>query len=51
MKTMTCPCGQEVSGETDEEFVEKITAHIESAHPELAGKYTPEQMLSRAREV
>ena len=51
MKTMTCPCGETLTGETDEDFVESVNKHFEAAHPEMAGKYTPEQILSRAQEV
>jgi hypothetical protein len=51
MKAMTCPCGAALSGETDDEFVSSVNAHFETAHPEMSGKYTPEQILSRAQEV
>lgn len=51
MKAMTCPCGEALTGQTDEEFVEAVNAHFAAAHPEMSGKYTPEQMLSRAQEV
>jgi predicted small metal-binding protein len=51
MKTMTCPCGQQVTGETDEEFVENVNRHLQESHPDMAGKYTPEQILSRAQEA
>jgi hypothetical protein len=51
MKVMTCPCGQALSGETDDDFVASVNQHMESAHPEMAGKYTPEQILSRAQEA
>ena len=51
MKAMNCPCGQQVTGETDDEFVANVNEHLNSAHPEMAGKYDPEQILSRAQEV
>jgi hypothetical protein len=51
MKTMTCPCGATLTGETDDEFVVSINEHMATAHPEMAGKYTREQILSRAQEV
>jgi Protein of unknown function (DUF1059) len=50
MKTMTCPCGEKITGETDEEFVSNVNEHLSSAHPEMAGQYTAEQILSRAQE-
>jgi hypothetical protein len=51
MKTMTCPCGEALNAYTDDEFVAVVNQHMEKAHPEMAGKYTPEQILSRAQEV
>ena len=51
MKSMQCPCGEQIVGETDEEFVANVNAHLESAHPSMAGSYTEEQILSRAQEV
>ena len=51
MKVMTCPCGATLSGETDDEFVAAVNAHMGDAHPEMAGKYTDEQILSRAQEA
>ena len=51
MKIMTCPCGETLSGETDDDFVASVNQHMATAHPEMAGKYTPEQILSRAQEA
>jgi hypothetical protein len=51
MKAMTCPCGEALTGETDQEFIDSVNKHFETAHPEMAGKYTSEQILSRAQEV
>ena len=49
MPGMTCPCGQRLEGETDDDFVAAVEAHFKEAHPEMAGKYTREQILSRAQ--
>jgi len=51
MKATTCPCGAPLRGETDAEFLESVKTHFDEAHPEMAGKYSDEQMLSRAQEV
>jgi hypothetical protein len=51
MKIMTCPCGETLSGDTDDQFVASVNQHMDAAHPEMAGKYTPEQILSRAQEA
>lgn len=49
MKTMSCPCGEQITAETDEQFVANVNQHLSTAHPEMAGKYTDEQILSRAQ--
>ena len=50
MKWMNCPCGHLIEGESDEDFVEAVNDHFQEAHPEMFGKYTEEQMLSRAQD-
>jgi hypothetical protein len=50
MKSMTCPCGETLSGANDQEFIDYVKMHLETSHPDLVGKYTPEAMLSRAQE-
>ena len=51
MKAMTCPCGERITGESDEHFVAAVNEHLRTAHPEMAGHYSDEQILSRAEEV
>lgn len=51
MKSLICPCGEPLTGADDLEFVASVNKHLEVVHPELVGKYTPEEMLSRAEEV
>ena len=51
MKAMNCPCGEQITGETDEQFVANVNEHLSTAHPEMAGPYTDEQILSRAQKV
>jgi hypothetical protein len=51
VKVMTCPCGEPIRGETDEEFVESVKAHFTESHPQLSGHYTDEQILSRAQDA
>ena len=50
MKIVHCPCGKDVEGETDDELVTNVEAHIESDHPEMVGKYSREQILGMAHE-
>jgi hypothetical protein len=50
VKVVHCPCGVNVEGETDDELVENVEQHIESDHPDMAGKYSREQILEMAHE-
>jgi len=45
-----CECGTDVSGETEDELVGNVEAHVQDRHPELAGKITREQVLEMAHE-
>jgi hypothetical protein len=47
-KTSPCDDGYVARGETDEELVENALAHIRSAHPDLVGRVTREQLLAMA---
>jgi predicted small metal-binding protein len=47
-KVINCDDGFVARGDTDDELVEHALAHIRSAHPELAGKVTREQLLAMA---
>ena len=50
MKVVHCPCGTDVQGETDDALVENVEAHISADHPDMAGKYSREQILEMAHE-
>lgn len=50
MKVVHCPCGENVEGATDDEVVTHVEGHIADKHPELAGHYSREQILSMAHE-
>jgi hypothetical protein len=43
-----CPCGEPLSGPTENELVNVAYAHLRSAHPELVNKYSREDILSLA---
>jgi hypothetical protein len=45
---VNCPCGVTVDGETEEELVANVEAHVASDHPDLVGKYSREQILEMA---
>jgi len=50
VKVVHCPCGKDVQGETDDQLVEAVEAHVALDHPEMAGKYSREQILGMAHE-
>ncbi len=50
MKVVHCPCGKDVEGETDDELVTNVEAHVAEAHPDMVGKYSREQILEMADE-
>jgi predicted small metal-binding protein len=47
-RLINCECGQVVRGETDDELVENVEEHVRTAHPELAGKMSREDILAMA---
>jgi predicted small metal-binding protein len=50
-KLISCQCGYIVRGNTDEELLAKAEAHINDAHPELAGKVSQADLLAMAEEA
>lgn len=48
MQVVHCPCGVDVEGESDDQLVENVQAHIAADHPEQVGKYSREQILEMA---
>jgi hypothetical protein len=50
MKVVHCPCGTDVSGETDDELVAAVEAHVQSDHPDMVGQMDREQILGMAHE-
>lgn len=50
MKVVHCPCGTDVEGETDDQLVTNVEAHISKDHPDMVGKYAREQILEMAHE-
>ena len=45
-----CECGAEPSGETEDEVVAAVEAHVKEAHPEMADSLSREQILEMAHE-
>ena len=50
MRVVHCPCGKDVSGETEDDLVTNVEQHIEDDHPDLVGKYSREQIIEMAHE-
>jgi predicted small metal-binding protein len=48
---INCDCGYTITGETDEELLVRANEHIESAHPDLVGNVTDEELLAMAEET
>jgi len=49
-KVVNCPCGEVVTGETDDEIVADVGQHVEKVHPEKMGARSREQVLDMAFE-
>jgi predicted small metal-binding protein len=45
---LTCPCGEMIVADSEDEMVEKANAHLEAEHPQMAGEYTRDQILFMA---
>jgi uncharacterized protein YuzB (UPF0349 family) len=50
-KVVNCECGQTVRGETDDELVANVEAHVQAHHPEMVGKMSREDVLGMAEEA
>ena len=47
-KAVDCPCGVTVRGETDDELVVNVEAHIQADHPDMVGTMTRDKILEMA---
>ena len=45
-----CECGTDVKGESEDELVANVEAHVKEEHPEMADQMTREQILGMAHE-
>jgi hypothetical protein len=45
-----CECGANPSGETEDELVTAVEAHVQEAHPEMAGQMSRDQILEMAHD-
>jgi len=49
-KVVHCECGTDVRGESDDELVANVEAHVQDRHPEMAGQMTREQIIGMAHD-
>ena len=49
-KVVHCPCGTDVTGETDDEIVANVEQHIADEHPDKVGSMSREEILDAAHE-
>jgi predicted small metal-binding protein len=49
-KVVNCKCGYTARGDTDEELVSDVEAHVRSDHPEMAGQMSRDDILAMAEE-
>jgi hypothetical protein len=47
-RRLRCPCGEVIDADDDDELVASAQRHLGVEHPELAGKYTREDILALA---
>ena len=50
-KQVNCACGETVRGESDDELVTNVEAHVHDKHPEKVGTMSREQILGMAEEA
>ncbi len=50
-KVVNCECGATVRAENDDELVKQVEQHVESAHPEMVGTMSREDILGMAKEA
>ena len=49
-KVIHCPCGTDVTGETDDELVAAVEQHVQEKHPDRVGTMSREEILGAAEE-
>jgi hypothetical protein len=48
---LACPCGERLTGLTEDEIVEVATAHLSQRHPDKAAMYEREHILFMAQRL
>jgi hypothetical protein len=50
-KEVNCPCGETLRGETDDELVTNVEAHVQSDHPDMVGSMTRDKIMEMAHDA
>jgi uncharacterized protein DUF1059 len=50
-KAVDCPCGETLRGETDDELVTNVEAHVQADHPDLVGTMTRDKIMEMAHDA
>ena len=48
---LNCPCGQMLTGDTEDDIVEVASAHLREKHPDMADTYEREHILFMAQRL
>ena len=48
---LDCPCGQVLTGDTEDDIVEVSFAHLREKHPDMADTYERDHILFMARRL
>lgn len=48
---LSCPCGETLTADSEDEIVNTSFAHLREKHPEMADKYERDQILAVARRL
>jgi len=50
-KLVNCECGETVRGDSDEQLIANVTAHVDRHHPEQVGKLSRADILAMTEEA
>jgi hypothetical protein len=48
---LTCPCGERLTGDTEDDIVEVAFAHLREKHPDMADNYERDHILFMAQRL
>lgn len=48
---LSCPCGETLTGLTEDEIVDVAFAHLRERHPDMADNYEREHVLAMSRRL